>query len=210
MVSYGDPLFLIQACAAACACLSLILLVIKVPFPEKFVWGVGVGIHALHAVLSTLYSTGSTYNMLFPILFWSQALQDTTGALALAIACYSFINKQRISAHWYSLPTGCSWLAMLSQYILPPHIKLGCICVTLVYILYANQSEVNFKQGRQLVVPLLLLVCSGVAELYASRTVIVPKILTGRSASFLMQAASLLILAFAVTGNTITGRKKIL
>jgi len=96
---------------------SLAIALTKVPLPEKFTWSVGLGSVAVYGLCNFFYSLGGRWLLLLPIIYWLPIIMYTTGALALSISCYSTVNRANISAHWYSLPTGFSFTAVLINYI---------------------------------------------------------------------------------------------
>eukprot|EP00457_Paulinella_chromatophora_P009009 gb/GEZN01009060.1/.p1 GENE.gb/GEZN01009060.1/~~gb/GEZN01009060.1/.p1 ORF type:complete len:213 (+),score=23.96 gb/GEZN01009060.1/:79-717(+) len=106
----------------------------KVPFPEKISWLVGVGSCACYAVINLCYGFGGRYLLLFPALFWIQATMETVGALAICVAIYSSVNKADISPHWYSLPTGCTPLTILSQYVPSWQLSMVIFSALLCYL----------------------------------------------------------------------------
>jgi len=134
------------------------LAALHVPLPEKFLWLLGFGLIALYSLACFLYSLGGIYMILLPALFWLKSVQETTGALALVIASYSTLNKQQISSHWYSLPTGCAPLAMISQYIPSQMIQVVLFSSFLLYCVFLKSQGKLDSTGMHTIVPAFLFV----------------------------------------------------
>lgn len=51
---------------------------------------------AVDGILNMLYQLGGRYVILFPVLYWSKSVQQTTGTLAFLIGCYSVKNNGQV------------------------------------------------------------------------------------------------------------------
>ena len=195
--------FLCASVAASASGVALGRAVMKVPLPEKWVWFVGFGLLFVHALCNALYQYGGKFVILLPALpILSNALM-TTGSLAMAVGAYSSINKASISAHWYSLPTGCAPIAMLAQYVPSFYFQLSFLGIAIVFIL------LKAKKGKAWVLPLGLLCAASVVNNVNA----VPAFpILGRDELHLcLHAAAALSMAFLCTGDgLVIGKYKLL
>lgn len=75
------------------------------------------------------------------LTFYTSAVAETTGALALAVALYSEVHRNsNISPQWYALPTGSSPLALISNYVPSSYIQLAIFTVLGAYLLSAARE----------------------------------------------------------------------
>jgi hypothetical protein len=124
---------------------------LKVPFPQKWVWFVGFGILAANGICNALYQHGGIFIVLLPVLYPLQSAIETTATLGLVIGAYSALNKNEISSHWYSLPTGfnithiatsrdivfagCTPITMLAQYFPTYYVQIAFVALFAGYVL---------------------------------------------------------------------------
>lgn len=104
------------------------------------------GLIGVYGLLNVLYQFGGMYVVLFPALFWAKAVLETTGVLALVIASYSYLHQSNISAHWYSLPTGCTPLSMAAQYFPSSYIALALFSAFLGYCGFLKSKGITKQQ----------------------------------------------------------------
>src|SRR5690554_1071384 len=125
-----------------------------------------MGLITLYGLLNVLYQTGGQFTLLFPVLFWVKVVLQTTGALAFVIACYSYTHKAQISAHWYSLPTGSSSIALITQYVPATYLALFYSLSFLLYLGYLSQKggsvisrltgSGSIGEGKKIIPPVVL------------------------------------------------------
>jgi hypothetical protein len=144
--------FVVNVIFTVVALLGLVLTVKDFPFPQKFTWFVSFFVFFTYGLLHTLYELGGRYIVLFPALFVITSVVQTTGILALCISIYSHVNENKISAHWYSLPTGASPLTMLTQYV-PSHI----IQVSIVALFAGYFAMSHLEKGKFYILGLVLI-----------------------------------------------------
>jgi hypothetical protein len=144
--------FVVNVIFTIVASLGIILTIKDFPFPQKFTWFVSFIIFFTYGLSHTLYELGGRYLILFPALFVITSILQTTGILALCISIYSHLNENKISAHWYSLPTGASPLTMLTQYV-PSHI----IQVSIVALFATYFAVSHLEKGKFYILGLTLI-----------------------------------------------------
>jgi hypothetical protein len=194
---------LVAAAAAATSGLALGRALIKVELPEKWVWFVGFGLLFAHTLANALYQYGGIYVVLMPVLPILSNAFMTTGTLAVAIGAYSSVHKAAISAHWYSLPTGCAPIAMLAQYVPSFYFQLAFLGLIIAYIL------VKAKDGKAWVMPLGLLAAASVINNVSAIPAL--PVLGPDELHLCLQGAAALLMAFLCTGDGLTiGKTKIL
>eukprot|EP00121_Abeoforma_whisleri_P001975 Awhi_evm1s1770 len=138
-----------------------------VSFPEKWVWIVFFATILADLGCNALYDQGGYFMALYPVLFWTPVVYKTTGSIALAIALYSRANDMSISAHWYSIPTGCTFLSQLSAYIPAYYVQSVAIILVAGYIQFFKKPLFNDTLLRLVTYSLGLVVIS-VAQDYFS------------------------------------------
>lgn len=78
--------------------------------------------------------------VLLPVLLPLSSVIETTATLGLLIGAYSFMNKDQISPHWYSLPTGCTPLTMIAQYYPTYYIQMVLVAVFVLYVVIKQRD----------------------------------------------------------------------
>eukprot|EP00727_Mastigamoeba_balamuthi_P007340 m51a1_g3226 hypothetical protein (192) ;mRNA; f:87705-88427 len=153
------------AVAVVLACASLLgvgCAATRVPFPEKATWLVFFLVSLANGLCHALYQWGGYFVLLFPALFWIQVVQETTGSLALSVSLYSRANQAKISAHWYSLPTGSSSLAMLCKYFPAKWLQVAYLVPVIAYVL------AKAPHARRSIAPAVALAVASPLAIYGS------------------------------------------
>jgi hypothetical protein len=149
-MEYLTNSFIIDVLITTVGILGTLSFLVDVPFPPKYTWFVTFLIFTVYGLLHTLYEIGGRYIVLYPVLFILTTVVQTTGVIALCISVYSEVNDNKISSHWYAIPTGCAPLAMITQYI-PSHIvQAFFVGVTVLYLLI-QQEKKNIIVGLSLI-----------------------------------------------------------
>lgn len=192
---------IVAAVFGAVGLFGLAQAVLKIPMPQKSVWTLGFGILAANGVCNALYQYGGVYIILMPALIPLQAATETTATLALLIGAYSAMNKDVVSSHWYSLPTGCAPIGMLAQYFPTYYLQAGFFAIFMTYVLLKNRS------GKVWVLPFGLAAGSTAVKILGFA---VPGVLSTDDLVSALLAASTFILVLLSTGMSVTiGKTKI-
>jgi hypothetical protein len=132
-------------------------------FPQRTVWLIFFLCALADLGGNALYSLGGMYTALFPVLFWTAALYKTTGALALAVGVYAAAHDGNVSSHWYSLPSGCTFLAQLAQFFPAAAVMAGIVGLSSVAVL-GGVGGASSSLGKKLAPIALALTAVTVAE----------------------------------------------
>lgn len=169
------------------------ILLSQTPFPQKWVWMVGFGIISLHGVCNILYQVGGKFIILMPVLSPLQAAVETTATLALVVGAYSARNRDLISSHWYSLPTGCTPIAMLGQYFPTYYVQCGFIVIFLAYVIVKDRA------GMAWALPFGLMLGSTAVKVLG---VAIPGVLTSDDLGCALLAVSTFLMICLSTGTS--------